>query len=350
MPVDIEQEMKQKMKQKIEQEAAGFVAAENRQFEKALWQTPLVGFADAKSGYIKNLKKIVHPNHQMPEEVLPGASIVIAYYVPFTRWLPESNSRGMEGAPNRSGVGIAQDRSGFGVVLSRSGLGNASNRDGSGMMSGSGGRDAAGRSGAESTSALSTGERAPAFSIHDDAPAISMQELASSEWAQGYELTNAMFDRLNEHLIDVVHKLGYEAKTASEANIFHRDQVISYWSFRHFAYAAGLGTFGRNNMLITEKGCCGRCNTVVTTLDVTPDQPQTEEACLFFRDGRCGLCIKKCPSKALTAEGFDRQKCFAQCLKNAAVYDSFGSSYGAEGGSEVCGKCLCGLPCTNKRP
>lgn len=346
MPVD----MRQTIKQKIKQEAASFVAAENEQLGQALWQTPLVGFADARSGYIQSLKKIVHPKHQMPEEVLPGASIVIAYYVPFVQWLPDSNSRKIEGAPNHSGFGFAPNHSGGGAVSRRSGLGSASNRNGSGMMSGSGGGDAIDHGGTGRTSVISTGESASALSLNDDASAISTQNLASSEWAQSYELTNAMFGRLNEHLIDVVHKLGYEAKTASEANIFHRDQVISYWSFRHFAYAAGLGTFGRNNMLITEKGCCGRCNTVVTTLDVTPDQPQTEEACLFFRDGRCGLCIKKCPGKALTAEGFDRQKCFAQCLKNAAVYDSFGSSYGAEGGSEVCGKCLCGLPCTNKRP
>lgn len=284
MPVD----MKQTIKQQIKQEAASFVAAENGRLERALWQMPLVGFADARSDYIQSLKKIVHPRHQMPEEVISGASIVIAYYVPFAQWLPDSNRSGTE-------------------VISN--LGETEN-----------------------------------------ASAVSDRDLASAEWAWGYELTNAMFGRLNEHLIDVVHKLGYEAKTASEANIFHRDQVISYWSFRHFAYAAGLGTFGRNNMLITEKGCCGRCNTVVTTLDVIPDQPQAEEACLFLRDGRCGLCIKKCPAQALTAEGFDRHKCFAQCLKNADVYDSFGSSYGAEGGSEVCGKCLCALPCTHKRP
>ena len=290
--------IEQGIKQEIRQEAADFIAAENRRYGKALWQPPLIGFADAKSSYIQSLKKIVHPRHQMPEEVLSGASIVIAYYVPFAQWLPDSNDRGLADAK------------------------------------GSGG-----------TCAL-----VPNCSGAENMPAVSAQDLASVEWAQGYELTNAMFDRLNEHLINVVHKLGYEAETASEANIFHRDQVISYWSFRHFAYAAGLGAFGRNNMLITEKGCCGRCNTVVTTLDVVPDQPQREEACLFFRDGRCGACIRKCPAKALTAEGFDRHKCFAQCLKNADVYDSFGSSYGAEGGSEVCGKCLCALPCTHKRP
>lgn len=33
---------------------------------------------------------------------------------------------------------------------------------------------------------------------------------------------------------------------------------MSEWSHRHAAYIAGLGIFGINNMLITNKGCVGR--------------------------------------------------------------------------------------------
>lgn len=208
----------------------------------------------------------------MPREVLPDASIVIAYFIPFGRWMPDTNNKG---------------------------------------------------------------------------------DLSSPEWAEGYELTNAMFGRLNRHIISTVRQLGFEAATASQAGVFYRDEVTSHWSFRHFAYAAGLGTFGLNNMLITAEGCAGRCNTVVTNLDVEPDSPQQEEACLYKRNGSCGACVSKCPSGALTRDGFDRHRCYEQCLKNAAIYDSFGSSYtdGSQTiGSEVCGKCVTGLPCTHRRP
>lgn len=261
----------------LTEEIAAFVAAEGKRcILKDLWQEPIVGFADVKHPYIRHLRETVHPLHQMPEDVLADATAVIAYFVPFNRWLTETN-RGAE--------------------------------------------------------------------------------LASPQWAQAYEETNAMFGRLNEYIIKTVHNMGYEAKTSPEAGVFYRDEVMSHWSFRHLAYAAGLGTFGLNNMLITDKGCGGRVNTVVTNLDVETDVPRETEACLFKRNGSCGACAARCPSKALTKTGFDREKCYEQCLKNAYIHTGYGNSYASEvghqtedSGSEVCGKCLVGLPCTHKAP
>lgn len=269
--------MSEEIKRKITDEIISFVADEGRKSSmKGIWQEPLVGFADVNHSYIRRLRDIVHKEHQMPEQVIADASIVIVYFVPFGRWIPRSNNT---------------------------------------------------------------------------------EGLASPQWAQSYEETNAMFGRLNEHIIRVVHKMGYEAGIAPEAHVFYRDEVISHWSFRHFAYAAGLGTFGLNNMLITEKGCAGRVNTVVTNLDVKAGEPKKDEACLYKRNGTCGLCVSRCPSGALTKTGFDRHRCFEQCLENAGVYTEFGNSYAskvgeeaADSGSEVCGKCLVGLPCTYKIP
>lgn len=230
------------------------------------WGNPLVGFASVSS--IQNLTDIVSPEHGLPQDVMDGASIVVAYYVPFLKSMADTN--------NKAG-------------------------------------------------------------------------LASEEWAIAYEETNRMLAAINEHLIRELGKKGYRAAVHPESTRFIREELISNWSHRHIAYQAGLGTFGMNNMLITEKGCCGRYSTVITDLDVEPDVPQTEERCKFKYDGTCGACIKKCPSGALTAQGFDRYKCYEMCLKNAAVHTSFGSSYVEEGedcvGSEVCGKCVTGMPC-----
>ena len=127
---------------------------------------------------------------------------------------------------------------------------------------------------------------------------------------------------------------------------------MSDWSQRHIAYAAGLGTFGLNNMLITKKGCCGRYSTLITNLDIKPDRPLEQELCLYKRKLKCQICVNNCPIGALTAEGYDRQKCYYLCKKNAEVYTDFGSSYLTEDGdkansdgSEVCGKCVTGSPC-----
>lgn len=173
--------------------------------------------------------------------------------------------------------------------------------------------------------------------------------LSSPEWAQAYEETNIMLTAINEHIIGELKNKGYDAAMHHEAGRFNKEKLISNWSQRHIAFEAGLGTFGMNNMLITEKGCCGRYSTVITNLDVTPDSPQVAERCLYKSSGKCGACMKKCPKGALTPEGFDRHKCYEMCLENAEIYTAFGSSYTTDdeeiNGSEVCGKCVAGMPC-----
>ena len=173
-------------------------------------------------------------------------------------------------------------------------------------------------------------------------------ELASKEWAETYEKTNALFGGLNRHIIAVLEGKGYAGRVPEAALTFDNKKLVAYWSQRHMAYAAGLGTFGLNNMLITKKGCCGRLNSVVTDLDVETDSPMKEELCLYRKNGSCGVCVMKCVGNALTREGFDRKACYRMCLKNAAVYQNLGSSYGSTVGSEVCGKCISLSPCAFK--
>jgi epoxyqueuosine reductase QueG len=181
--------------------------------------------------------------------------------------------------------------------------------------------------------------------------------VASPEWAEAYEDTNAMFIDLNEQIMSFLRSEGYRAAVSKEASVFDRDKILSRWSQRHIAVIAGLGTFGLNNMLITEAGCCGRIGTIVTNLDVMPDSPIPTENCLFKRNGTCGACVRRCPAGALTAGGFNRVKCYENCLQNAKLYTQFGNSYAsavgeetADSGSEVCGKCLVNLPCSVKKP
>ena len=237
------------------------------------WSEPLVGFADANHPDIFKLKELISVKHVMPQEVIENPTVVIAYFVPFTKELADTNKE--------------------------------------------------------------------------------LNDVSSPEWARTYEETNAMLGDLNQHLIDELKKMGYDAGVSKEATTFDKEKLISHWSQRHFARLAGLGTFGLNNMLIGKKGCCGRYSTVVANLPVKPDQPLEEENCLYKSKGICGVCVKHCPSGALTLDGYDRQKCFQVCLKNAERYKEFGSSYADETGahansvgSEVCGKCVVNVPCS----
>lgn len=162
--------------------------------------------------------------------------------------------------------------------------------------------------------------------------------MASEDWATAYSETNSMAGRLNGHLAEVLDRMGYRA--AVPQNTLTIPEVLkSNWSQRHIAYLAGLGTFGLNNMLITEEGCCGRFFSVVADIPVIPDHPREWEACLYKRDGSCGLCTRACPTGALKKESFDRAVCQRMCEENQAV-----------SGSDCCGKCLVGLPCSTCTP
>jgi epoxyqueuosine reductase QueG len=84
-------------------------------------------------------------------------------------------------------------------------------------------------------------------------------------------------------------------------------------SLRHAAIAAGLGNFGRHNLIIHPKmGTRVVFTAVITNLNLTSDPPVSEKLCTD-----CNICIENCPSHALDEEGkTDDMK----CLKNSQPY------------------------------
>lgn len=174
-----------------------------------------------------------------------------------------------------------------------------------------------------------------------EVPNSNIGEIAPSEpWALAYEYTNKMAADLNTHLIEWLRDQGYEG-ALPQAAMLGEPYLRSRWSQRHVAKIAGLGTFGINNMLITEKGCCGRAYSIVTSMPLPVDKAMEEEACLYKRSGSCLLCVKRCPIGALTPEGFDRLKCHLHLESNGEKTSN---------GATVCGKCLVGMPCSFRRP
>lgn len=165
-------------------------------------------------------------------------------------------------------------------------------------------------------------------------------ESPSPIWITAYNETNRLFPRLNEHLLQVISEWGFLAANPCPVGMIDGEHIYSNWSQRHIAYAAGLGTFGINNMLITEEGTCGRFYSLITNLPVPPDQSLTEERCLYKHSGRCGLCVKKCPIHALDlTKPFNRRTCASRL-----------SEFEKRLGADACGKCIVGLPCTYNNP
>lgn len=56
-----------------------------------IFRTPLVGYAGADNPDFGLLKTLVGPGHLTPEDVLPGAKSVVAFFLPFQRGLVQGN-------------------------------------------------------------------------------------------------------------------------------------------------------------------------------------------------------------------------------------------------------------------
>lgn len=89
--------------------------------------------------------------------------------------------------------------------------------------------------------------------------------------------------------------------------------LISDVSLRHAAVAAGLGSFGRNNLVLHPKyGSRILFAAILTDLDLPSDPPCTEEICT-----NCDICIEMCPAGALDEEGRTNE---LKCLKISQPY------------------------------
>ncbi|MCL1834016.1 MAG: hypothetical protein FWG49_05880, partial [Leptospirales bacterium] len=77
-------------------------------------------------------------------------------------------------------------------------------------------------------------------------------------------------------------------------------------SLRHAGYLAGLGVIGKNRMLNNPQyGNLIKLGAVITDAELDGD-PILEHT--FCKD-RCKLCIKNCPSAALSEEAVNQKKC-----------------------------------------
>ncbi len=73
------------------------------------------------------------------------------------------------------------------------------------------------------------------------------------------------------------------------------EKPVAFFSHRHAAYLAGLGTFGINNMLLTPQfGPRVRFTCIFTSAEIGPDPVMEEELCI-----KCMRCVDICPVKAI---------------------------------------------------
>ncbi|MCF8127512.1 MAG: epoxyqueuosine reductase [Deltaproteobacteria bacterium] len=127
-----------------------------------------------------------------------------------------------------------------------------------------------------------------------------------------------------------------------------RFSYASSWSERHAAHAAGLGTFGLSDGLITQKGKAMRTGSVVARITVEPTpRPYLDHRayCLFYAEGTCGKCIDRCPVRAITEAGHDKEKCRLHLVRSREYVQE---NYEFRGYG--CGLCQVGVPCESMIP
>jgi NAD-dependent dihydropyrimidine dehydrogenase PreA subunit len=178
------------------------------------------------------------------------------------------------------------------------------------------------------------------------------KDIVSERWARSRVSHQRVVDGLALHLKNSLEAMGIEAAVPDHLpqwKVFPSDafQLTSMWSHRHAGFAAGLGTFGLCDGLITPIGKAHRMGSVIVNhpLPATPRDygiDQFQKYCLFFNSGTCGLCIKRCPAGAITEQGHNKARC-SDFLKASAPYIE--SRWPEIAGGYGCGLCQSKVPC-----
>lgn len=175
----------------------------------------------------------------------------------------------------------------------------------------------------------------------------------SERWARTRVFGEQFNHELRRDLAQALTDVGHPAVAPMESpawGIKDSEQYVyaSTWSERHAAYAAGLGTFGLCDGLITPVGKAMRAGSVVARLSVPASpRPYTDHHayCLFYAKGTCGACIDRCPVGAISEAGHDKRKCEAHLNRSRPYVNE---TYGFDGYG--CGLCQVGVPCESGIP
>jgi epoxyqueuosine reductase len=172
-----------------------------------------------------------------------------------------------------------------------------------------------------------------------------MQAGPSLRWNHTRFQGEAFNEELRRFVVGYLERAGIPAVAPVLSGQFQQLRTpdhswVSTWSERHIAYAAGLGTFGLSDGLITARGIAHRCGSVVAAAhwDPSPRPYQHyQEYC-----SRCLECADRCPAGAIGPQGHDKDKCREYLTVNLAEWvkrPGFIGSYGA------CGLCQTAVSC-----
>jgi len=140
---------------------------------------------------------------------------------------------------------------------------------------------------------------------------LSSCESPSMCTAQNGYLDLGAFARSSSYRIARLLESTYNARVVTiplsyPFEIHHDRRAVADFSQRHAAIAAGLGSFGRHNLVIHPRfGTRVTFTSIITNLPLRPNLKCDQDFCTH-----CNLCVETCPGSALDDEGrTDVMKC-----------------------------------------
>ena len=170
----------------------------------------------------------------------------------------------------------------------------------------------------------------PVFSpVLDSAPSIWYHEL--------YQTINTLLDTTAYRLAARLSSRGHPSVPIPRDGYGSirvlLERPTAFFSHRHAAYLAGLGTFGTNNMLLTpEYGPRVRFTSIFTTAELSGAPVMETGLCL-----RCMRCVETCPSGALDPGDYP-----GTLTQKRACTEEAASLYARQ--ISPCGRCLAVCP------
>ena len=114
-----------------------------------------------------------------------------------------------------------------------------------------------------------------------------------------YKTSNTLLDSFALRFVLLLDRMGYKAIAIPRDGYQGIKSLIrdpsSFFSHKHAAYLAGLGTFGVNNTILTERyGPRIRFTTVLTDAVLPYGSPMDRQLCI-----ECMRCTRECPKGAI---------------------------------------------------
>lgn len=143
-----------------------------------------------------------------------------------------------------------------------------------------------------------------------------------------YRQVNYQLDGTACLIADRIQRAGYRSIAIPASQIVKKSPMEGHVSHKLLGWAAGIGFFGRNNLLVHP-----RYGSQMRFVSILCDMPLPADSAIKDDCGDCVACVSVCPAKAIATSrsDFNLPACFAKLTEFTRIQFV---------GQHVCGVCL----------